>query len=249
MPHQEISIEDVLCKTKDRKSSKKCSKKCSKKSPVTPCNVECCVPDCNPECCTAAFQRLDKLRMEWLLVQNGLTIMQQTSSSAVPPNTSYVYNRAAEQVLVPTSLLPLEQTAFGFVNTVRYLNYEECGKLDQVTGWSIDIATGDLHFYQNLPDLGLSIADSRYALLTTAPSGLTPADRHKLVEMEPFWKLSIKAVYSVRQNPKTEGNICEIRDKCGNKYLVAINRSNSQPNGQSVCNYNSQFSIVAVKLC
>jgi len=242
MHHQEISIEDVLCKTKDRKSSKKCSKKDA-------CNVECCVPDCNPECCTAAFQRLDKLRTEWLLVQNGLSIMDTSGEELVP----FVFNRAAQKVLVVdgsgNNLESLEATAYGFVNTVRYLNYEECGKLDQVTGWSVDIQTGDLYFYQNLPDLGLSTVDSRAVLLNTAPTSLSPYDQRKLAEMEHFWKLSLKAIERVKENPKTEGNICEIKDKCGNRFLVAINRINSQPNGQSICNYNSQFSIVTVKLC
>jgi hypothetical protein len=232
MPSHEISLQDVLCKTKDRKSSKKCSKKDN-------CNVECCIPDCNPDCCTAAFQRLDKLRTEWLLVQNGLV---------QPPTV--VYNRSAIVVDVSgNGFQPLEATAFGFVNTVRYLNYEECGKLDQVLGWSVDVQTGDLYLYQNLPDLGLSTSDSRAELLNTAPTALTPYDQRKLAELEPFWKLSLKAIERVRENPKTEGNICEIKDKCGNRFLVAINRLNSQPGGQSICNYNSQYSLVVVKLC
>ncbi len=233
MPHHEISIEDVLCKTKDRKSSKKCSKK-------DDCNVECCLPDCNPDCCTAAFQRLDKLRTEWLLVQNGL----------VEP-VNYVYNRGAQQVNVDGSgsFLPLETTASGFVNTVRYLNFEECGKLDQVLGWSVDVQTGALYLYQNLPDLGLTTSVNRATLLGLNPALITSTQRRQLSELEPFWKLSLKAVERVRENPKTEGNICEIKDKCGNRFLVAINRTNSQPNGQSVCDYTSQFSIVAVKLC
>ncbi len=241
MPHHEITIEDVLCKTKDRKSSKKCSKK-------DDCNVECCIPDCNPECCTAAFQRLDKLRTEWLLVQNGLQIMDVSGS------TPYVFNRAANQVWVvgtagTNTLQPLEAQAYGFVNTVRYLNFEECGKLDQVTGWSVDVQTGNLYLYQNLPDLGLDTTVSRAHLLDIAPTAITSTQRRQLSELEPFWKLSLKAVERVRENPKTEGNICEIKDKCGNRFLVAINRINSQPNGASVCDYTSQFSIVAVKLC
>jgi len=233
MPHHEISIEDVLCKTKDRKSSKKCHTK-----KENPCNVECCVSDCNPECCTAAFQRLDKLRMDWLLVQQG---------SVVPPET--VYTRGSEAVNVDVSGYgPLEQMAFAFVNTVRYLNFEECGKLDQVTGWSVDVQTGNLYFYQNLYDLGLTTSVSRAALLALAPDTLTSTQRRQLAEMEPFWKLSLKAVERVRENPKTEGNICEIKDKCGNRFLVAINRTTTQEES-SITNYNSQYSIVVVKLC
>jgi hypothetical protein len=245
MPHHEISIEDVLCKTKDRKSSKNC---CPKKVP--PCNVECCITDCNPDCCTAAFQRLDKLRMDWLGTQQGMSLYN-----------SPVYTRAAQPVTINSSYLPLEATSAAFVNTVRYLNFEECGKLDQVTGWSVDVQTGDLYFYQNLPEVGLTAGSSgssnsrAYLLNNYTCETMTPVVKKQLAEMEPFWKLSLRAVERVRENPKTEGNICEIKDKCGNKFLVAINRANSQPgsipgeNGQSICNYTSQYSIVAVKLC
>ncbi len=231
MPQQEISIENVLCKTKERKSSKKCNLK------KEACDVKCCVPDCNPECCTAAFQRLDKLRTEWLLVQNNFL---------APPTV--VYTRASQSVTVPGAYKPLESAAFGFVNTVRYLNFEECGKLDQVTGWSVDVQTGDIKLYQNLPDIGLTTSVTRASLLNTPPESLTPYQRKQLAEFEPFWKLSLKAVERVRENPKSEGNICEIKDKCGNKFLVAINRTDSQEN-QSICDYTSQFSIVVVKLC
>lgn len=246
MPHHEISIEDVLCKTKDRKSSKK-----------TPCNVDCCIPDCNPECCTAAFQRLDKLRMDWLLTQQGEYAFGFTDNSG---NTPVVYNRAAVPVPIPTTtpavdpsgttypLGTLEQTAFGFVNTVRYLNFEECGKLDQVTGWSVDVQYGDLYLYQDLPELGLTTSDSRAYLINLPPQSITTFDSKKLNAMEPFWKLSLKAIERVRENPKTEGNICEIKDKCGNKFLVAINRTGAQST-TSICNYNSKYSIVVVKLC
>ena len=242
MPHHEISIEDVLCKTKCRKSSKKC---CPKKE--TPCNVECCVSDCNPDCCTAAFQRLDKLRNQWLDVQMG--------EASAPPT---VVNRAGTTVTLDTSYLPLEAMAAAFVNTVRYLNFEECGKLDQVTGMSVDVQTGDLYFYQNLYDLGLTTDLSRATLLAIAPTDLTSTQRRQLSAMEPFWKLSLKAVERVSENPKTEGNICEIKDKCGNKFLVAINRiasqpgngdQGTQPNPQSICDYTSQYSLVIVKLC
>lgn len=241
MPHHEISIEDVLCKTKDRKSSKKCYPK-----KETPCNVECCITDCNPDCCTAAFQRLDKLRMEWVLNQNSTSLTASQRNAYTRAGGSAIVIGTGDYVQITDVL---EQTAAAFVNTVRYLNFEECGKLDQVTGWSVDVQTGDLYFYQNLYDLGLTTTVSRSALLALAPEALTSTQRRQLTEMEPFWKLSLKAVERVRENPKTEGNICEIKDKCGNRFLVAINRTQSQGQGQSICDYNSQYSIVVVKLC
>lgn len=276
MPSETEMLEHVLVRAKDRKSSKKCKdSKCHVQS--NPCNVECCLQDCNPDCCTPAFQRLDKLRQYWLLGQYGLmtTPTPDTLALNIP---EAVYNRAGTLVPVPAynnttpessnTFGTNEREAFAFVNTVRYLNFEECGKLDQVTGWSIDIQTGDLYFYQNLPDLGLNGVSvvlgtaatngvSRAALLSISYDNLTPIQKRQLQEMEPFWKLSLKAVERVSQNPKTEGNICEIKDKCGNRFLIAINRADGQItqtgattfSGNSVCDYNSRYSIVAVKLC
>jgi hypothetical protein len=274
MPHHEISIDDVLGSAKERKHHKKSC--CPPKK--DDCNVNCCVPDCNPDCCTPAFQRLDKLRVNWQEVQ--LAVNDDLATSGIPTS---VFTRGGSQVEVPVQTAETpngegvylgnnELAAFAFVNQVRYLNYEECGKADQVLGWSVDLQTGELYFYQNLPDLGLTglaypgsgtttTGDDRAFLLNTPPSSLTPYDRRKLQEMEPFWKLSLKAVERVRENPKTEGNICEIKDKCGNRFLVAINRAvgqNGYPTGNaytgadqgaSVCDYNSRYSIVAVKLC
>lgn len=250
MPSESEMLENVLVRAKDRKSSKKCREnKCN--VPANPCNVECCIPDCNPECCTPGFQRLDKLRVNWVLYQQDLV--------SVPTS---VPNRASSLVTVPipdTTTIPqasgnsltwgvLESGAYAFVNTVRYLNFEECGKLDQVTGWSVDVQTGNLYLYQDLPELGLTTSDSRSALLSTTATSFTPQTKQKLSAMEPFWKLSLKAVNRVSENPKTEGNICEIKDKCGNRFLVAVNRADSQ-SSQSICTYNSRYSIVVVKLC
>jgi hypothetical protein len=271
MPCDSEMLENVLIK--DKKHVKKykerkcndvraCDRVCDdipKPEILKPCNIECCIPDCNPECCTAAFQRLDKLRVYWLLSQYAV----------IPPS---VYNRAGNLIPVPTytDTTPQqtgsspntwgtnERQAFAFVNTVRYLTYEECGKLDQVIGWSIDVQAGDLYFYQNLPELGLNTGDSRANYLSQNASSFTPQDKQKLCAMEPFWKLSLKAVERIRENPKTEGNICEVKDKCGARFLIAINRADGQITqisgtptyaGNSVCDYNSQYSIVVVKLC
>lgn len=247
MPEECEILENVLVRTKDRKSSKKCHKskssKCHKPNP-TPCQVNCCISDCNPDCCTLAFQRLDKLRQVWQLTQYGTVL-------PVPPE---VYTRGGQLVVVPTTLGDitlgnLERAAYAFVNEVRYLSHEECGKLDQVIGWSVDMLSGNLYFYQDLPELGLSISDQRVVLLNKTLDQQTHYDKKKLQEMEPFWKLSMKAVERINENPKTEGNICEIKDRCGNKFLVAINRVVGQADGVSVCAYNSRYSIVVVKLC
>ena len=190
-------------------------------------------------------------------VVTGVTLT--TSSVPVTQDgsawVSTVYNRAAQLITDASPLVAansygtLELAAYAFVNEVRYLNFEECGKLDQVTGWSVDVQTGDLYFYQNLPELGLTTSLSRAALLIVPAQDFTPQTKQQLSAMEPFWKLSLKAVERVRENPKTEGNICEVKDKCGNRFLIAVNRADGQSNTSSICAYNSQYSIVAVKLC
>jgi hypothetical protein len=268
-------LENVLVRAKDRKSSKKCREgKCELPKPK-PCDVDCCIPDCNPDCCTPAFQRLDKLRQVWQLTQYSPTLGSAVfvpaagtvaafvQTSSVP---ELVFNRAGQSIVTPTVspymltvLGSLERAAYAFVNEVRYLNFEECGKLDQVTGWSVDVQSGDLYFYQNLPELGLAgmIAgvstsgrgDSREHYLKINSADFTPQDKQKLAAIEPFWKLSLKAIERVRENPKTEGNVCEVKDKCGNRFLVAVNRADGQSATSSVCEYNSRYSIVAVKLC
>jgi hypothetical protein len=235
------NLEDVLVRS-HRKSHKKC---CDASNKEKPCNPDCCVPDCNPDCCTAAFQRLDKLRTEWLFVQNSL----------VDPPTQ-VFNRAGNAIAIPAVCDPsgtynnsaLTNTAAGFVNTVRYLNFEECGKQDQVVGWFVDLSNENIVLLQDLLDIGLTSCDSRADLLNTIVTQLSPTDKRKLNEFEFFWKLSVKAVARVSGNPKTEGNICEIKDKCGNRYLVAINRADKQED-VSVCDYNAKFVIVAIRLC
>jgi len=138
-----------------------------------------------------------------------------------------------------------EIIASNFVNTLRYPYYEECGKLDQITGWSIDIETGDLYLYQDLPKLNLLQADSRLSLLEITHDLRTSSDNQKLINFELFYKLSLKAIKKVEKNLKTEGNICEISDKCDNKYLFAINTFNNV----SIIENNTKFAIVVTKLC
>lgn len=279
MPSDAEMLEHVLVRTKDRKSNKKCREgKCEVPKPcVVDCCIQDCNPDCcTPGFQRLDKLRTLWMLTQYSPTLGSVVVNVTTTPGAAPgpyvntvtlttssvPGTqdglnwvSTVYNRAGQLI---TNASPLdvsgnygtnELAAYSFVNEVRYLNFEECGKLDQVTGWSVDIQTGDLYFYQNLPELGLMTSDSREALLGITSSNFTPQDKQKLSAMEPFWKLSLKAVERVRENPKTEGNICEVKDKCGNRFLIAINRADGQSASSSVCEYNSQYSIVAVKLC
>ena len=231
--------------------------------------LNCCISnDCNPDCCTPGFQRLDKLRNQWALINTGLPVTSINYSGLfnrsgvliLPPNTTIgnitttpvtpiQYNNplASSQTTPNTNIINTnnEVQAYYFVNVMRYLSFEECGKRDQVLGWSVNVQTGELVLYQNLPELNLTVSTSRANLLSYSQTNLTNFMAEQLHNLEAFWKLSLKAIDSVKGNPKEEGNICEIKDKCGNRFLVAINRVNGV---NSVVNYNSQYSIVAVRL-
>ena len=248
----EIKLENILVKTKSRKSTKKCAT--SKSNKKDSCAVDCCIPDCNPDCCTQSFQRLDKLRTLWLLVQ-----WDQNNLS------KYTHNRNGQLILSPYCDVSgnncgqqqspggccvwgiLESAAYLFVNEVSYSDYEVCGKLDQVFGWSVNITTGNLYCYIDIPELGLNTDISRYVLINSSVTNFTIAEKNQLKSIDQLWKLSILAVERVKQNPKTEGNICEITDKCGNRYLIVINRAYAQ--GEPSSYSNDKFSIVAIKLC
>ncbi len=67
--------------------------------------------------------------------------------------------------------------------------------------------------------------------------------------MNVLYKLTLSAIERVGGNPKTEGNICEFTDKCGQKWLVLINRSAGPALFNSVATVNTQWVVVAVRLC
>ena len=256
--------DENLVKAKSKKSNKNKHESESESESLPVSKLNCCIAnDCNPDCCTPGFQRLDKLRNQWALINTGFPVentgyngcVNRLGSTllapevSINPNNYIQYNNplASGQTTPTNSIIDSnnEVQAYYFVNVMRYLSFEECGKRDQVLGWSVDVQTGELVLYQNLPELNLTINTSRANLLSYSQTNLTNFMAEQLHNLEAFWKLSLKAIDSVKGNPKEEGNICEIKDKCGNRFLVAINRVNGV---NSAVNYNSQYSIVAVRL-
>jgi hypothetical protein len=267
MPCDSCPIEKALIKTKSRKSDKCC--------PPSPCDVPCCVPECEVDCCSAAYQRLDKLRSAWSLI----AATGGASSPVLPEivdasgNVSGVVSRNGNGVLNPdwtvftTDGLPAtnvqqlstgnsgsltvesgEENAFYgylFVNVERYLTFESCGKKDQVVGWYVNTQSGQLQLFQALPDLNLQTTTTRYALDSTPITDLSSIQKQQLYALNVLYKASIKAIAAAQGNPKTEGNIVHVTDKCGQKWLIAINRAGTT----DVCETNFQWVVVAVPLC
>ena len=263
MPCDSCPIEKALIKTKSRKSDKCC--------PPSPCDVPCCVPELDVDCCSAPYQRLDKLRSAWSLIAST----GGSSSPIFPTlvtssgNVNGVVSRNGNGVLSPddsvfgsgTNIINLatgnsgalvvntaEENAFYgylFVNVERYLTFESCGKKDQVVGWYVDTKTGQLQLFQNLPDLNLQTNTTRYALDSTPVLSLSSIQKQQLYALNILYKASLKAIAAAQGNPKTEGNIVHITDKCGQKWLMAVNRAGTM----DVCETNSEWVVVATPLC
>jgi hypothetical protein len=265
MPHCDCPLEKAICKTKSRKSDKCC--------PPSPCDVPCCVPECEVDCCSLAYQRLDKLRTAWsLIAATGGASSRILPDQAVDGSVVGVVARNGNGVLTPDDTVFGEQTesnpivylasgdsgsltvttgeenalyGYLFVNAERYLNFEACGKKDQVVGWYVNTQTGQLQLFQPLPDLNLQTTTTRYALDSIPVISLTTVQKQQLYALNVLYKASIKAIAHVQGNPKTEGNIVHVTDKCGQKWLIAINRAGSA----DVCQTNFEWVVVAVPLC
>ncbi len=254
--------------------STKCRKSNGKCCPPSPCDVNCCVPERCLDCCTPAYQRLEKVRKAWstIAATGGLTnflplacdenqnivnvLTRGEAAVAVPEDTIFeqggLDNNGITIATCATSGAPmtvqLANAYYGylFVNTHRYLNFEACGKLDQVLGWLVDTSVGQLELFQALPDLNLQLSDNRQYLIDQAVTSLSSTQKAKLYALNVLYKASLKAIEAVSQNPKTEGNIVCVTDKCGQKWLIAINRAAADAD---ICNVNTQYVVVAIPLC
>lgn len=244
------------------------SSKCCAKSP---CEVECCKAECVLDCCSLPYLRLDKLRELWSINSATGNILPTASSSIAITN---VYNRLGTNVVPPidstfenasaspsdtfgvalttyssgalTIVYDNAYAGYLFVNTHRYVTFESCGKADQVIGWYVDTSSGQLELFQNLPEYNLLITDNRAYLDSISSISLTNVQKQKLYNLNNLYKLSMKAIEKIGQDPKEEGNIIQVKDKCGQQWLLTINRANSDA---SVASNNTQYVIVGVVQC
>ena len=152
---------------------------------------------------------------------------------------------ASVEISTATSVLTNALYSFLFVNAMRYLYYEKCGRLDQVMGWYVNISSGDLELYQDLPEQGIAMTVNRQTLLLIAPENLNPSQTKQLGLLNELYAISLKAVNQVRQEPKTEGNVLDVKLNCGNRVLIAINTASSD---LSIASNNTAYTIVATGL-
>lgn len=116
--------------------------------------------------------------------------------------------------------------AYNFVQTMRYSMYRDvvCTSADQVLGFFFNPNTRQLQVFQDLTGplnaLGLTFTDTLQQLDTI--NTLTNQQKQKLVSLNILYDLGLNAVRRVNLNPKTEGNIMKIVDKCYNEWLLVI---------------------------
>ncbi len=268
---------EKLCETKPCKSHKS-----SKALPA--CKTDCCNEIPELDCCSAAYQRLDKLRVQWLdttlgdyqdiETSNGVIINPTTSQPLTDGNGIAIKlpvaalfstdNITTLQYAIPLVGAPGESTgvftapildnayaSYFFTNALRYSYVLECGKPDQIYGWLFDTQTENLEVFTNISEYGLTPAITRAALLAQGECSLTRQNKIQLAGLNNLYKISIKALGQVQyQSPRREGNIVQVCDKTGQKWLVAINRASSLNVPSVGAGYSiTQFTIVATPVC
>ena len=231
-------------------------------------SVKCNVSEKALDCCSLPYQRLDKLRNMWTLVSSNLVSGKQDVTSC--GYFEDVHNRAGERVKVPDAdafggechgAIPLACVedehakpahhldnayfAYLFVNSMRYQAFEACGKHDQVVGWLVDTQSGNLELFQDLPEDNLYMNTTLVSLTDKTSEDLVYNDKAKLYQLTVLYKLTLKAIEKVCGNPKEEGNVVVVCDKRDRKWMVCINRADSDANVASLC---QRFVVVAVQL-
>ena len=230
------------------------------------CYTDCCKPERALDCCTIPYQRLEKLRNGWsnvgaigdaglpLVTTNGITVDSVATRAGNPilvPVASIFGSTGSPVGLVTvsgTEIVPEYNGAYYaylFVQTHRYLNFQECGKLDQVIGWAANFCSGQLELFQDLCELNLQVSVNRGSLISEADSALSNVERKQLHNLNKFYKIGQAAVEAIGVSQKEEGNIVEVTTKCGQRWLVAVNLG--QLNGDT-CVSGSLFVFVAIRL-
>jgi len=141
------------------------------------------------------------------------------------------------------------QTAWVFVQTHRYINIEKCYP-DQLWGWWMNNKTGELIFMQKtenvlFPHNNIDISSTRLNILNKSCNELSVNDKKSLKVFNKYYELS-ERILECNKYPKTEGNIVEITDSCGQRWMIVYNfihdsnDNNSNGNG----NDDAEYSII-----
>ena len=136
-------------------------------------------------------------------------------------------------------------SAYYFVNEFAYGPYEPGCHNDQVYGWYVNVLTGNLQLFA--PYEGVPVNVIRANLLGLTGGAITSQQKSQLKVLNKLYKLSKSAIKEIDGVPSQEGNIVEVCDCKGQRWLLFIDSANSQNGSALLCNY--EFAVVATKLC
>jgi hypothetical protein len=137
-------------------------------------------------------------------------------------------------------------SGYYYVNEFAYGPYEPGCHNDQLYGWYVNVSTGELQLFMEMD--GVPTNATRACLSADLTAALTSTQKKQLKLLNKLYKLTKSAIKEVNGIPSLEGNIVEVCDCKGAKWLLYINSANSQNYSPlAACNY--QFAVVATKLC
>jgi hypothetical protein len=246
-------------------ASKKCKKPCASSSSSSCCSEQCV------DCCSSQYQRLS--RFSAFVVNQLLT--NESGSTSAWVNMTDVTNRCGAAVPEPNNAsggayetaitgctsgayastdldgttqgvydLQVALSAYYFVNEFAYNAYEPGCRNDQVWGWYVDLSSGQLQLFTETD--GVPTSSTRLCL--SNETTLTSSQSRQLKVLNRLYRLSKSAVKEVNGIPSQEGNIVEVCDCKGQRWLLYINTAAAQ-NGSPLASCNYQFAVVATKLC
>jgi hypothetical protein len=173
------------------------------------------------------------------------------SGTSLNAGSAYYQNNLTGCTLppfAPTSLntgnTEVAEAAYYFVNEFAYGPYEPGCHNDQVWGWYVNISTGELQLFTQTD--GVPTTSTRLCL--SSQDVLSSTEKRQLKVLNKLYKLTKSAVKEINGIPSQEGNIVEVCDCKGQRWLLYINTAQAQ-NGSPLSSCNYQFSIVATKLC
>jgi len=252
-------------------SGKKCRKPCQSSSSASSCCTEQCI-----DCCSSQYQRLSLMRN--MVLRNQLNdswgdletsgVSNRCGTSVPYPNV-YTDNEggadngaysnetgctSGDSANVPVSFVDntgeindgyqIPALGYYFVNQLAYGPYEPGCHNDQVNGWYVNLETGELQLFNNTE--GVPTNATRACL--SANVAPTSTQKKQLKVLNKLYKLSKSAVKEINGIPATEGNIVEVCDCKGGRWLLYVNTVAPQDGSPlSECNY--EFTVVATKLC
>lgn len=143
--------------------------------------------------------------------------------------------------------------AYNFVQTMRYSMFRDvvCTSADQVLGFFINPTNYQVQVLQDLSGplqaLSLTFSDTLQYYNSISTSNLTNNDKQKLASLNILYDLGISAVRRINLNPKSEGNIMKVTDRCCQEWLLVVNTADiAHSNGYTPG--SNGYVIVAIRI-